>query len=389
LVSLFLVVLLGAYVGWSSFVVPRHALAGTLSAEAPHLAGTATALTWPATGQAAVGAVGYGVLARHNTATTLPTASVTKLITALCVLQKHPLQPGEAGPTITISQQDVDSYNYYLANHGSLIAVRVGQRLSERQAIEAMLLRSANNMADTLARWAYGSLPAYATFANSYVASHGLADTHVGTDASGFDPSTVSTASDLVKLGEIVMQQPVLSTIVGEKSVAIPESGTVRNTNNLLGQHGIVGIKTGNNDQDPGAYLLAAKYQTQGHTVTIVGAVMGAHNISAAKQAGVQLLLSAQPNFTTRTIVAKGQTVGTYRVPWASPVAITADQDLTVFGWRGTPLSTTISLKRIVSAITPGQTVGTITSGTATASVSLPHAVAAPPLSWRLKHPLE
>lgn len=389
LLSLLIVILFGGYLAWASLVVPRHALAGSITAEPPQLAAESINLPWPSEGQAALGAAGDGVLATKNTQAPLPTASVTKLITALCVLKQHPIAPGESGPTITLNQADVDSYNYYLAHHGSLVMVRAGQQLSERQALEAMLLRSANNMADTVARWSYGSLPAYAAAANAYVASQGLKNTHIGTDASGFDPSTTSTASDLVRLGELVMQQPVLRQIVGEKSANIPEDGTIHNTNNLLGQHGIIGIKTGNNDQDPGAFLLAAKYQSGSHTITIIDAVMGAPNISAAKQTAVKLLLASQRYFRTRTVVSRGDTVGNYIVPWAAPVAITARHELTVFGWAGSTVTTKITLRNTGGSIASGQQVGSIRAGTASAPIGLTAAVPAPPLRWRLTHPLQ
>ncbi len=393
--SLMMVLVLGAYISWAYLVVPRHALAGTADAQAPQVASTQASLTWPSQGQAAIGAVGYGLLAQHNTEKQLATASTTKLITALCVLQKAPLSPGEAGPTITMTQRDVDRYNYYVANHGSVMTVRAGQKLSERQALEAMLLRSANNMADTLAIWAFGSLPAYATYANEFVVQHGLDQTRIGNDASGLDPSTISTADNLVKLGLLIMQDPVLSVIVGEKTASIPEVGVITNTNNFLGKDGIVGIKTGNNDQDPGAYVVAATKVVDGQELTLVGAIMGQKSIYDAKQAGRSLLNSATDDFGTKTVVRTGDVVGSYTTPWGATSNLIATQNVGVFGWRSTDIIARVSLNNVKPPLASSQTVGRIlvtstagkqlASGTIAVSTSIPE----PSLQWRLTHPLE
>src|SRR6266404_863586 len=157
-------------------------------------------LPWPGSGQEAIGAHGYGVLASHNTDTPVPIASIAKIITALAVLKQKPLTPGSQGPTITLNGTDVDLFNYYYSKNGSVAQVTNGEQISEFQALETMLLPSANNMADSLARWAFVSVNAYITYANQMVKTMGLNHTTVG-DANGFTDTTTSTADDLVKLG--------------------------------------------------------------------------------------------------------------------------------------------------------------------------------------------
>ena len=91
-------------------------------------------LPWPAAGQAAIGASGYGVLATHNTDTPVPIASVAKIITALAVLQKSPIAIGAKTPLMTIYQSDFDSYISYSKQNGSVTPVSLGETLSENQA---------------------------------------------------------------------------------------------------------------------------------------------------------------------------------------------------------------------------------------------------------------
>ena len=118
-------------------------------------------LTWPVHGEAAVGAVGYGVLATHGDQKAQPTASAAKIMTALAILKQHPLNLGQQGPTLTLTQADVDSYNTYVAEDGSVAKVAAGEQITEYQLLEALLLPSADNIADTLAKWSYGSISSY------------------------------------------------------------------------------------------------------------------------------------------------------------------------------------------------------------------------------------
>jgi len=256
-------------------------------------------LSWPKTGEAAIGVVGKGVLETHGEQTDRPTASTAKLITALTVLKKYPLQPGQNGPVLTMSRSDINLLITYDELDGSEIGkVVVGEKLSEYQMLEAMMLPSANNMADSLAVWAFGSLADYQIAAAQTVKSLGMASTTVGSDASGLSPDTLSTAHDLVLLGEAAMQNPVLAEIVSKSSVDdFPLIGTIENTNTLLGQDGIVGVKTGNSDEAGGVFVFAAKYNDDsGKEQIIVGAVQGLPDLEKALQAAKTLLKSAEKN---------------------------------------------------------------------------------------------
>src|SRR5207245_1841316 len=118
-------------------------------------------ITWPAYGQAGIGAAGYGLLSVAGAQTAAPIASVAKVMTALAVLSQKPLELNQQGPTITITEEDVASYENYVTQGGSVVRVDSGEQISEYQALQAMLIPSANNMAFTLSRWAFGSTDNY------------------------------------------------------------------------------------------------------------------------------------------------------------------------------------------------------------------------------------
>lgn len=322
-------------------------------------------LAWPAVGSAAVGAVGYGVLAVTGTDTPRPTASTAKLITALTVLERYPLAVGQPGPTLTMTPADVTLFQQYYAQGGSEVLVAAGEQLSEYQALEAVLVPSADNMADTLATWAYGSIPNYLVAANGLVVGLGMTQTVVAGDASGLLPTTTSTPRDLVVLGEAALANPVIAQIVTEESVTLPVAGTVRNFNRLLGVDGIDGIKTGNTDQAGGVFIFTATQAVGSGSVRIVGAVMGAPTLRQAFAGSTALLASARANFVVATPILAGQVVGTYHVAWQHPVTVIADRSVSVINWRGMPMQADISLQRVHPAERAGTGVGqlVVTSG--------------------------
>jgi D-alanyl-D-alanine carboxypeptidase (penicillin-binding protein 5/6) len=349
---------------------------------------------WPDSGQSAAGIVGNATLVTHSSQTPVPTASTAKLITALVVLHERPLTLGKPGPTLTLTDSDAALYNSYTAQGGSVVPVTTGEQISEYQVLQTMLLPSANNMADSLAIWAFGSLHAYNIAATAYLSELGLSHTHIGTDASGFAPSTTSTAHDLVRLGELAMQNPVLSQIVGQSTASgLPLVNTVKNINWLLGTSHIIGIKTGNTDQAGGVFISASRVIINQQPVTIVTAVAGMPTLSTAMKVTLPLVQSAQANFQPVTVIRAGSILGHYHSPWGSTLSAVAGTQMVVSTWNGSSLVATVKLNPLPSNAQAGQTVGRLTipksafAGQQSVPVNLSTALAKPSLWWRLLHP--
>lgn len=353
---------------------------------------TKLAVDWPSASpgsQAAVGIDGYGLIGSSGAQTPTPTASIAKIVTALSILRKYPLAAGQPGPTITLTTADVNDYNNYVAEDGSVIKVVAGEQLSEYQALQAMLLPSADNMADTLANWGFGSTTAYAAYANQLVKSLGMDSTTIS-DASGFSPSTVSTADDLIILGQAALASPVITQIVGESSAVLPAAGTVSNVDRLLGQDNIIGIKTGNTDQAGGCFLSAAKYNLgEGHSVTVIGVVLKRVTLQAALDSTLPMLASVRNQLALKTTVA-GTPTGSYTTPWGDKADAVTKTSLTTEYLPGI-----VSYANTANGLTPPVDAGT-TSGSLEVGISgdkdispvvLSQPITAPSLSWRLFHP--
>lgn len=151
-------------------------------------------------------------------------------------------------------------------------------------------------MAWILARWDAGSQAAFTAKMNATARRLGMTGTSY-TDASGLDSSTTSTAADQVRLGTAAMQVPALAAIVRMPTAVVPVAGTIRNTNTLLGQDGIVGLKTGSAQAAGGCILIAAWQEVSGRKTLIVAATFGqpgtaASILSNALQAGHNLVLA-------------------------------------------------------------------------------------------------
>lgn len=344
-------------------------------------------LTWPAAGSAAVGAVGFGTLAEHGDAQPRPTASTAKLITALAILEKHPLQLGQQGPAITIKKADVDLYNKYYGEGGSVVKVAAGERISEYQALEAMLLPSANNMADTGAAWAFGSVPAYISYANGMAQRLSLQHTTVAGDASGMLPDTKSTPGDLVQLGERALSQPVIAQIIAKPAATIPVAGVIQSATARLGLTSVIDIKTGLTDQAGGCFVFAAKHTVGGKPVTVVGALMGEPSLWAAFADAPALANSAKANFALATPVHAGQTLNSFTTPWRATASVIAKNDVSIAAWKGQTLAPRLAFQPFNRRLASGSAVGTLsfTAGGTTASTSIvaQNAIASPSTVWR------
>jgi D-alanyl-D-alanine carboxypeptidase (penicillin-binding protein 5/6) len=237
---------------------------------------TAAALprtVWPAFGQAAV-QLGQSHVQAGPNQRRAAIASLAKMMTAYLVLRDHPLHPGRDGPALTLTDADVADTDRRRGQRESVVSIAAGEQLTERQALEALLVPSANNIAAVLARWDAGSAGRFVARMNATARSLGMTHTRY-TDPSGYDDTTVSTAADQVLIAHRAMRLPALASIVSTPSATLPVAGAVSNTNTLLGHDGFVGVKTGSDDAAGGCFAFRAIRRIDGKRTTITGVVLG------------------------------------------------------------------------------------------------------------------
>jgi hypothetical protein len=115
---------------------------------------------WPLVGQGAY-VIGNGRPAVSPHQHPVPIASVAKVMTAYLVLKHYPLRASGGGRRFVVGQRDVADTATRLRLNQSLVAVRAGEQLTERDALMAILLPSANNVAALVARQVDGSVASF------------------------------------------------------------------------------------------------------------------------------------------------------------------------------------------------------------------------------------
>ena len=382
-----LLVAIGVYIA-ATLVVPVSPTKAVLS---PYTAPgqSSLALRFPNYGATAVEAEGYtGSLTTSGDSQPRSIASISKIVTALVVLSQKPLNGGN-GPTITVTAEESALYATYLAQDGEVAPEPVGLQLTERQVLQVMLIKSANNYAGTLALWAFGSIAAYQAATKTWLAAHDLDHTTI-VEPTGLDAANQSTATDLVSLGRMAIADTDVAGIVSTASITIPGVGEVDNSNKLLSIDGVEGIKTGTLDQAGACLLFASKQVIDGTEVTIVGAMLGGTDHTSLDVDVQKLLSSVTAGFHTVQAVTKGTVYGTYATPWGATAHSVATADVKKLVFGRAKVTATIESHRLEDAhkgTRAGTLMVTVGDSKYIVPLELDHALPGPDGWWRVSNP--
>ncbi|WP_455569602.1 D-alanyl-D-alanine carboxypeptidase [Streptomyces tendae] len=323
-------------------------------------------IPWPSSGQAALDVQGIGTFGSSGDQKPVPIASVAKVMTAYVILRDHPLKSGAEGPKIKIDQAAEDQSQ---AGQESTVNVFEGDSISQREALESILIASANNVARLLARWDAGSEKAFVEKMNAAAKDLGMTNTTY-TDPSGLNNTTVSTAVDQVKLAKEAMKQPAFREVAAMMSYDDYKGVNHSNWNHLVGHNDVVGIKTGTTTSALGNLVFAAKKEVGGETRTIVGAVVrqpagGADNtiLGAALDSSDKLIRAAQDTLKSSTILKKGTVVGYVDDGLGGRTPVVATKDVKAVGWAGLTVKLTFTADEVPHTAQAGTKVGTLTVG--------------------------
>ena len=342
--ALLLIVVAAGVVNYLRPIPP--AVASSLLPASTVITGTAPSLPWPSHGAAAVGVQGIGFLASSGNEQAIPMASVTKVMTALVVLKDKPLAKDQDGPAITLTQEDVNAYEADLRGQQSVVKVQAGESLTELQVLEGMLIPSANNLAETIARWDAGSATTFVGKMNDRAATLHMTHTKFA-DTSGASPGSVSTPSDLLVLGMVAMQDPVLAQIVSMEQVNLPVAGVVYNVDAALAHNGIFGIKTGSGLDSGANFLFAANATVDTHTIVVYGCVMGQPTLDAAFAAAESLITAMSAALHVQRVIQKHETVAVYNTAWGEQSDVVSLFDVDLVEWPGMVLRQRLETKAL------------------------------------------
>ncbi|MEV6678535.1 hypothetical protein AB0N09_16995 [Streptomyces erythrochromogenes] len=377
-----LVVLLGIILAIVQLVRPLPEPKLVMTAKSSYtFEGAMPQLPWPSEGQAYMAAAGLGTLGQSGEQKPVPIASVTKSMTAYIILRDHPIKKGEQGAMIDVDKtaETEGKKNDSVNNESTLDTVKEGDKISEYDAIAALMIPSANNIARLLARWDSGSQEAFVKKMNDTAKELGMTNTTY-TDPSGLDATTVSTAEDQVKLGLKLVEIETLLDITKKPNWVDPSGKSWRNWNGLTGPSGALGIKTGTTTKAGGNLLFAAQKKIGNTNQLIVGAVLGQHKpsiIDTVLAASKQLMTATQKALDGATVVKKGDVVGYVDDGLGGRTPVVATADVQAIGWA----SLTVNVKLadggggMPQTATAGTEVGMLTVGEGASQVKVPVAL--------------
>jgi serine-type D-Ala-D-Ala carboxypeptidase (penicillin-binding protein 5/6) len=294
---------LSLLLAYTAFTTARQLLNDELPAQRQGLrvqAGSAypSSVQWPQRGQGAL-VLGNGRPAASPHEQPVPIASLAKVMTAYLTLERYPLSGARDGFTIVVTAAEAQAAAQDAAQGESVVAVRAGERLTERQLLQALLIPSGNNIARMLAALLAGSETSFLAEMNAEARALGMNHTFY-TDPSGFDPSTVSTADDQLRVFRRAMRFRVFRQIVSTASVTLPVVGAVTNFNPLIAEG--YGGKTGSDSAAGGCLAFFTDVTVGGRRLTAVGVVLGQGEgsrtsaiLAAAGEAAKQLVDSVAP----------------------------------------------------------------------------------------------
>jgi D-alanyl-D-alanine carboxypeptidase (penicillin-binding protein 5/6) len=335
--------------------VPEPAISVTFPASSP--LGSALQAKLPEDGASIIAVNGLGTVGTVGPAQPRPIASLTKIMTAYVILKSHPLQAGQSGPVIDLTTRDEQRWLEMLAQDQSSLPVTAGQRLTQLQLLQGLLVPSANNYAEILATWDAGSISAFVQKMNAEAQTLGLSNTKYA-DPSGFSASSVSTPAEQLLLARTAMQDQVFAAIVRLEQVTIPGVGTVSSVNQLLGVDGVIGIKTGFTEQAGGNLAFAAKREAGGQQVDVFGIVLGQVSRPAAFSATRAALASLDGGLEFKRVLTTGQPIASVDTPWGDSVDLIVNEDVQLLVWPGFNMTTAVELDKFSAPKHAGDQVG-------------------------------
>lgn len=296
----------------------------------------------PSSARAVLVATGKGeVLYARNAARELPMASITKLMTAIVVLDRK--RPGDL-VTVRATAAAVGESSVHL---------QVGEKLTVRDLLAAALIQSANDAAFALAAGTAGDVSRFVGLMNAKARRLGLTHTRF-VRPDGLDvPGHYSSARDILKLARTAMKKPLVRRLVARRSAKIGGGRSLFAWNDLLGRYpGLIGVKTGHTNAAGWCQVAAARRDG----VTIYTVVLGSPSRARRNADLASLLAWGQDLFGRVQVVSRGQTYAT------SAIRLREDR-LPLVAARAVSVVVRVDQSLVETVVAPGLVSGSVAAG--------------------------
>lgn len=190
-------------------------------------------------GEAVVEVTSGRLLFAENADRELPPASTTKILTALIIAEDCDL-----GAVVEVPREAAGT-------EGSSVYLAAGEKITVRDLLYGLMLRSGNDCAVTLALYHSGSIPAFAECMNERAKALGAEHSHFANPHGLPAEGHYTSARDLATIAAAALRNDTFSEIVGTEKYTVPDGGcgyvrTWQNKNKMLYNYeGADGVKTG------------------------------------------------------------------------------------------------------------------------------------------------
>lgn len=321
-----------------------------------------------------------------------PLASISKVVTVLVALDAQPLEEDPATwPDLELTYDDVMRQEEYKAFGGVAYPMPIGTAVALEDVFHLIFLPSANGFAAAYAYSVFGTNDNFVDAVSSWAARQGLDSLHL-IEPTGMEEANVANVSDIVKIGRLALENPIISRFIQIKEANIPGAGEIENTNPLLGEDpNVVGIKTGSTYAAGFNLLVAAKQQIGDREVTRISVTLGRGSLEERAQSGRDMLATLSEMPQDAQVLTSGDVVGQMTGWRGETTDIFITENFSTVLLPTETVSTTLKLDIPEGALDGKTVVGEVTATTPTETVSVPLAVATaieePDLLWRIMNP--
>ncbi len=343
----------------------------------------------PSYGGSAIGdADSDHLFAGREVDTPRPIASLTKVITALVVLDARPIAAGTDGAVITLRPTDTQLVARYAAINGTTAPAPAGRTITQRAVIELMIVHSANNYSETLAVWAFGSADAYLAAAREWLDAHELGGITIA-DSTGFSPDNTASPRMLLRLARIALADPVVAAAAALPRVSVAGIGSYDNRNLLVGVDGVTGLKTGTLRASGSSLLFSAEHAGSTGEHRVVGVVLNGPTGERVADDARALLLSVRDDYHELVVAEESTVVARYEAPWGDTAELRLARGVDDVVWGAVTTRSVINAPALQPGVpTDARAFAEIRFAGERVEVPLEWngAIDEPPLDWRLAH---
>lgn len=293
------------------------------------------------------------ILFDQNAHKVIPMASTTKIITALVALQY-----GDIDREVQISKNAASI-------RGSKVGYKAGEKVTIRELLYGLMLKSGNDCAIAIAEGISGSIPEFCEVMNEMAVSIGLVDSHFesphGLDSTSHYSSAYDLAIATKKAKEIDEFDKIVSTKLIRDEEGIQFSREFNNINKLLYQEpNCTGVKTGYTGQAGKCLVSSFKLDSKGTNEIIVVTL----NCTPRWKESQRIYEYVKENFEFRTVIKADEVIGTVRVQGkAEPLELATEKELIMPVKKDEDLKVEIRLPQyeVKAPISTKDTIGSIT----------------------------